>query len=164
MCAQNGAEYAILGIMSEKKGQRGFTLIEMLVVVAVIGLLSSVLLTVLGPAKEKAKDSRIIQEMNQVRSLAETMYNGTYTSLETLPSPVIRNPNLKSLADDISAQGGQLVILKPPAPAKTYVAYSRLNVTVGDPASPVVQYYCVDSNGKAVFTTTEPTNGISCPQ
>lgn len=143
--------------------KEGFTLIEMLVVVAVIGLLSSVLLTALGPAKNKAKDSRIIQEMNQVRSLAETMYTGTYTALETLPSPAIQNPDLKSLADDIEAQGGELHIIKGPVPSTTYVAYSRLNIVVGDPALPQVQFYCIDSSGRSGFTTTEPTNGVKCP-
>ncbi len=143
--------------------KEGFTLIEMLVVVAVIGLLSSVLLTALGPAKDKAKDSRIIQEMNQVRSLAETMYNGTYTSLETLPSPSVQNENLRDLSEDITAQGGELHIIKSPVPSTTYVAYSRLNITVGDPAVPQVQFYCIDSSGRSGFTTTEPTNGVKCP-
>lgn len=98
------------------KSQKGFTLIEMLVVVAVIGLLSSVVLTALGPAKDKAKDSRIIQEVNQVRSLAETMYNGTYNTLPQLPSVIeINNQNLKELADDITLQGepSQLLIRRP---------------------------------------------------
>ncbi len=135
----------------------------MLVVVAVIGLLSSVLLTALGPAKDKAKDSRIIQEMNQVRSLAETIYNGTYASLQNLPSPSISDQDLKSLSDDITAQGGELHIIKAPAPSTTYVAYSRLNITVGNPNVPQVQFYCIDSGGRSGFTATEPTNGVKCP-
>ncbi len=149
--------------MEDMKNNKAFTLIEMLVVVAVIGLLSSVLLTALGPAKDRAKDSRIIQEINQVRSLAETMYNGTYATLETLPSPSIQNPNLKSLADDITAQGGELNIIKGPAPSTTYVAYSRLNITAGNPSVPQVQFYCTDSGGRSGFTITEPSNGVKCP-
>lgn len=135
----------------------------MLVVVAVIGLLSSVLLTALGPAKDRAKDSRIEQEVNQVRSLAETMYNGTYSALETLPSTDIKNQNLKVLADDIAAQGGELAIIKWGTPPTKYVAYSKLNLTAGDPSAPQTQYYCVDSSGRAGITTTEPSNGSQCP-
>ena len=82
----------------------GFTLIEMLVVVAIIGLLSSVILTALGPARDKAKDTRIISDINQVRSIAETLYTGNYDALESLPSTNIRNQNLKLLSDDIISQ------------------------------------------------------------
>ena len=134
----------------------------MLVVVAVIGLLSSVLLTALGPAKDKAKDSRIEQEVNQVRSLAETMYNGMYSALETLPATTIQNADLKALSDDITTQGGGLTILKANPPT-TYVAYSKLNITTGDSSNPQTQYYCVDSVGHAIVTTTEPSSGLQCP-
>src|SRR3989338_4225127 len=101
----------------------GFTLIEMLVVVAVIGILSSVLLNALGPAKDKAKDSRIMQEVNQVRSLAETLYDG------------------------VALQGGELAIRKS-TPALNYVAYSRLNSQPGTSEVPLTNYYCVDSLGR----------------
>ncbi len=141
---------------------KGFTLIEMLVVVAVIGLLSSVILTALGPAKDKAKDSRITQEVNQVRSLAETMYNGNYRTLPQLPSVIeIGNQNLKELADDITLQGGALTIINP-APYKAYSAYSKLNTILGDSSNPTIQYYCIDSVGHSVTTTVEPST-FTCP-
>lgn len=131
----------------------GFTLIEMLVVVAVIGLLSSVILTALGPAKDKAKDSRIIQEVNQVRSLAETFYTGNYDALELLPSNNIQNQNLQELSADITLQGGALTIIKfKPAPAKAYATFSSLNSKLGSSDNPQTQYYCVDSVGHSVTT------------
>lgn len=137
----------------------GFTLIEMLVVVAVIGLLSSVILTALGPARDKAKDSRIIQEVNQVRSIAETLYNGNYDALET---ENFRNENLKVLADDILAQGGALVINKSsPTLAKTYAAFSNLNIKTGDPQNPTIQYYCIDSAGHSLLLNA-PAVGPVC--
>ncbi len=142
---------------------KGFTLIEMLVVVAVIGLLSSVILTALGPAKDKAKDSRIIQEVNQVRSLAETFYNGNYDILPNLPSITdIQDQNLKSLSDDITLQGGMLSIIKSPAPAKAYATFSSLNSKLGTSDNPQIQYYCVDSVGHSVTTLIEPSS-YTCP-
>lgn len=149
--------------MRGSKNSTGFTLIEMLVVVAVIGLLSSVILTALGPAKDKAKDTRIIQEVNQVRSIAETLYNGNYGALESLPSDNIQNPDLKALSDDITLQGGALSVIKSqPAPAKIYSAYSSLNIKGGDPNNPQTQYYCIDSAGHSVTTLEEPTGPV-CP-
>ena len=148
--------------MNNTSTKGGFTLIEMLVVVAVIGLLSSVILTALGPAKDKAKDSRIIQEVNQVRSLAETMYDGNYRVLPQLPSVIeIGNQSLKELADDITLQGGALTIINP-APFKTYSAYSKLNTATGDSSNPATQYYCIDSVGHSVITTIEPS-APTCP-
>ncbi len=140
-----------------KNSKGGFTLIEMLVVVAIIGLLSSVILTALGPAKNKAKDARIMQEVNQVRSLAETMYNGTYAGLQELPAQTIADPNLSQLATDITSEGGALNIIKS-SDERTYLAFSQLNTTVTDPTTQtqVTQYYCVDSSGHADFLITEP--------
>jgi prepilin-type N-terminal cleavage/methylation domain-containing protein len=145
------------------KQNRGFTLIEMLVVVGIIGILSSVLLTALGPAREKAKDSRIIQQVNQVRALAETMYNGTYDALPELPTiGDIADSNLKSLADDITLQGGDLVVVKNSQKGSTaYIMYSKLNQKVGEDPDLLVQYYCLESGGKSAFVTEEPT-GMSC--
>ncbi|MGC9611240.1 MAG: type II secretion system protein [Minisyncoccia bacterium] len=146
------------------KNNTGFTLIEMLVVVAIIGLLSSVILTALGPAKDKAKDTRIISDVNQVRSIAETLYaNSNYDALELLPSNNIQNQNLKGLSDDVAAQGGVLTTIKSqPAPAKNYLVYSSLNVKTGDSNNPITQYYCVDSAGHSVTTENEPSGSV-CP-
>lgn len=135
----------------------------MLVVVAIIGLLSSVILTALGPARDKAKDSRIIQEMNQVRAIAETLYNGNnYDALET---ENFSNENLKALADDITAQlpvgaVGLTIIKSSPTLAKTYAAYSSLNVKAGDAQNPIVQYYCIDSAGHSLVLNNPPVGPV----
>jgi len=141
---------------SLKFNKNGFTLIEMLVVIAVIGLLSSVLLNALGPAKDKAKDSRIIQEINQIRSLAETMYNGTYASLPELPADTIADPNLNQLVNDIRGEGGEVNIVKS-SDNRSYIVYSPLNTKIPDAFGVYnVQYYCLDSSGQAKFLTKEP--------
>ena len=153
--------------MNRTPNRLGFTLIEMLVVVGIIGVLSSVLLTALGPARDKAKDSRIIQQVNQVRALAETYYNGTYDQLQSIdPDMVgeIEDPNLKALADDIALQGGGLVIVKnAPVHSTAYIMWSRLNQTVGVEPDLQPQYYCLESGGKSAFVTEEP-EGMTCSQ
>lgn len=51
-----------------KRG-RGFTLIELLVVISIIGLLSSVVLSSLTSARNRAKDARLMQEARQIATL-----------------------------------------------------------------------------------------------
>ena len=58
----------------------GFTLIELLVVVAIIGILSSVILASLNSARTKARDTRRIADLRQIRTALELFYdaNGYY--------------------------------------------------------------------------------------
>jgi len=150
-------------VLDHKK--QGFTLIEMLVVVGIIGILSSVLLTALGPARDKAKDSRIIQQMNQIRSLAETVYDGDYDGIEELPAiGSIANDNLRALVDDISLQGGGVFLYKSSAKgASSYILFSHLNQKLEQEGSLVDQYYCLESGGRSAILQAEPA-GMKCTE
>ena len=145
------------------KSKQGFTLIEMLVVVGIIGILSSVLLTALGPARDKAKDSRIIQQMNQLRSLAETIYDGDYDGIEELPSVgSIQNDNIRSLVDDIYLQGGEVYLYKSSSKgADSYIMFSKLNQKIEEEGFLITQYYCLESGGKSGILRSEPA-GMKC--
>jgi len=53
---------------------KGFTLIELLIVIAIIGVLSSIIITSLNNARSKAKDAKIKSTMQQMRNQAELFY------------------------------------------------------------------------------------------
>ena len=53
----------------------GFTLIELLVVVAIIGILSSVVLSSLNTARAKARDARRIADFKEIRTALELFYD-----------------------------------------------------------------------------------------
>jgi len=143
-------------LIQKVRWAKGFTLIEMLIVVGIIGVLSSILLNVFNPAREKTKDARIVQEINGIRSLAETLYGGKYSSLPEFPDENVNNENLLALINDINNLGGDVRIIKSPD-ERTYIVYSRLNSkVVGENGVEIVQFYCLDSGGKAVFLTNEP--------
>ncbi len=55
--------------------KRGFTLIELLVVISIIGLLSSLVLAGVNSARIKARDSKRIHDLNQIRIAIDLYYD-----------------------------------------------------------------------------------------
>jgi len=141
-------------IFINMKSNKGFTLIEMLVVVAIIGILSAAVLVALGPSRDKAKDARITSAIQQARAIAETLYNPAsatpYADFTTGQTSVIR------LVTEVTSQGGTLAVS---VSGTNYRVSSPLLTKTGSGAT---QYYCVDSTGTAKITTTAPS-GSACP-
>lgn len=113
--------------------RKGFTLVEMLVVIAVIGIISTVALTALGPSRDKAKDSRVISGLNQIRAIAETVYDGDYADVTLMQTEIARSNS------DIKLNNGNIdITIQKDANNTAYAASSPL-LSGG--------FYCVDSNG-----------------
>ncbi|MBI3046370.1 MAG: type II secretion system protein [Candidatus Harrisonbacteria bacterium] len=68
--------------------KKGFTLIETLVVVSIIGLLSSVFLVGLGGFRSRGRDARRIADLRQVQNALELYYskNSAYPALSCTSS------------------------------------------------------------------------------
>jgi prepilin-type N-terminal cleavage/methylation domain-containing protein len=54
--------------------RRGFTLIELLVVIAIIGILSATVMVSLNVARMKARDTRRVQDLTQIRTALELYF------------------------------------------------------------------------------------------
>ncbi|MDP3988752.1 MAG: type II secretion system protein [bacterium] len=55
---------------------KGFTLIELLVVVAIIGILSTIVITNLSSSRDGANDAVVKANLSSIRNQAEVYYNG----------------------------------------------------------------------------------------
>lgn len=62
------------------KNKKGFTLVELLVVVAIIGILAAISVVALNTARARARDSRRVADVRQIQTALELYYNdmGTY--------------------------------------------------------------------------------------
>ncbi len=57
-----------------RKNEKGFTLVELLVVIAIIGVLATLVLLQLGTARARARDTKRITDINQIRTAVEQYY------------------------------------------------------------------------------------------
>lgn len=69
------------------KKNKAFTLIELLIVIAIVALLSSIIFSFVGEARAEARDNKKIQESNQVRNAIALYVSKNYES------PIGTNPD-----------------------------------------------------------------------
>jgi prepilin-type N-terminal cleavage/methylation domain-containing protein len=55
--------------------KKGFTLIEILIVVAIIAILASIVLVGLGPAQQSGRDARRLADLHGIQNALELYYN-----------------------------------------------------------------------------------------
>lgn len=55
--------------------KKGFTLVELLVVISIIGVLSAILMVNFVGTRERARDSQKIQDLNSIRNALRLYYN-----------------------------------------------------------------------------------------
>jgi len=119
---------------------KGFTLTELLMVIAIIGILAGITLVALGPARKQAKEARVISDLYQLQNLAENIYldEGDYSKVHCLSSEIAA---LCDDVDDIIGQANSLRI-NSQSPYGKYCAYVEPNL-------PSSEAFCVDSSGFA---------------
>ncbi len=131
-----------------RTNNKGFTLIEMLVVIAMIGLLSAVVLVALGPSRNKAKDTRIISDINQIRSVMETRYSPTSNTYVITAvndcAGTSGSTDIDTALKDISTNNGSECKINLTATSNGY-AVSAKTASGGS--------YCADSSGKVASST-----------
>ncbi len=61
------------------KNKKGFTLVEALAVIAIIGFLASIIIVRVGAAKQQGQDTAVAAGLREARNAAEMYFNELYT-------------------------------------------------------------------------------------
>jgi type II secretory pathway pseudopilin PulG len=114
----------------------------LLVVIAIIGVLSSVVLASLNSARSKGSDAAIQSDLQTVRTQAEIYYltagSNAYTNMCTADTTIAR---AVTAAENVNGSGG----VKCQALGNAFLVAADLVGTSGS-------YYCLDSVGAAKVT------------
>lgn len=65
--------------MKKNGTKKGFTLVELLVVISIIGILTTLLMVNFVGTREKANDSKKVQDLNSVKNALRMYYNDNQT-------------------------------------------------------------------------------------
>ncbi len=115
---------------------KGFTLLELIIVVAIIGTLVTFILVSFNRARERTRDARVVSAIGQLRPLAET-YNsitGDYSSMNT------ENIEVERVAENISTYSSLVIFNGIYNGERRYCAYAQV-------PSDETEAYCVDGPG-----------------
>jgi len=141
--------------MAKVKSQNGFTLVEILIVVAIIGLLTSIVLVGLGSFRTRGRDARRVSDLRETQNGLELYY----TKYQRYPA-VSGGDSWESLKSSlIGASIGVSTISNDPLyPDKTY----RYGVS-SDGQSYVIAATLEDSGNSALKDDPDGTiYGVDC--
>lgn len=77
-------------IIRKYRKSKGFTLVELLIVIIIIGILAGMMMLAAGAATDKAEATKIVSNMRNIKAAAVMAYadGGTWTGLITSPDTV----------------------------------------------------------------------------
>jgi general secretion pathway protein G len=114
-------------MISLKRKQTGFTIVELLIVIVVIGILAAIVITTFTGVQKKGRDADRKSDINSIYSQVEVYFaeNSRYPSLAELNLASFRTDNMQGLSDDAleDPSGGAGATLLGAAPAANSSTY-----------------------------------------
>ncbi len=115
-------------MISLKNKQKGFTIVELLIVIVVIGILAAIVIVTFTGVQKKARDSDRKSDVNAISGLLEVYFadKGQYPTLSNLNSANAavgdwRFDNMKDLKDAlITAPGGTAALVSGAGTTSSY--------------------------------------------
>lgn len=86
-------------ISLQKRANRGFTIVELLIVIVVIGILAALVVTTYNGIQQKARDTERKTDINALHGQIEAYQaqNGKYPTLANVNDATFRSNNMKGL-------------------------------------------------------------------
>jgi prepilin-type N-terminal cleavage/methylation domain-containing protein len=86
-------------MVSLKRKQQGFTIVELLIVIVVIGILAALVITTFTGIQQKARDTERTTDIKALQGQVEAYFaqKGNYPSLTDMNSTSFRTTNMKGL-------------------------------------------------------------------
>ena len=152
----------MVSLKTLKQQNKGFTIVELLIVIVVIGILALLVITTYAGIQQKARNTKRQTDISAIQTQLEAFYqtNGYYPNLTDMNSATFLAANLKSLdvtalVDPSNATGSKtLVSSATPSKQYGYVAFQADGTTTCDGASPADQ-------ACAKYTLYAPNEGSS---
>lgn len=142
---------------------RGFTLIELMVVVAIIGMVSSIVLSSIASARAKAGDASVKSNLkgltNSVGLYATSngnSYGATFTAAACPTSGSTMfyvDTSIRNTIARMKLDGGGVA----------RCASDGINYAVSAQLKTTTDHWCVDSSGASKQTSNESWTGVACP-
>lgn len=159
-------------MVSLKQRQSGFTIVELLIVIVIIGILATLVIVTFSGVQQKARDSERKTDINAIAGQLEAVYanKGAYPSLAQINDSAWRSSNefridTKAFADPKNASSSTLTVgvaTVPTTPTGTWTYYyypdNCGSAAAATDLTPACEGYKLYSNMEA---TSDPTKVYS---
>jgi prepilin-type N-terminal cleavage/methylation domain-containing protein len=109
--------------MIVQRKQQGFTIVELLIVIVVIGILAALVITTFTGIQQKARDTERLTDIKALHGQVEAYFaqNGRYPTLDNMNDSTWRSTNMKGLdAEALKDPKGAAQTLASAAAANVY--------------------------------------------
>lgn len=113
-------------MISLKRKQSGFTIVELLIVIVVIGILAAIVITTFTGVQKKGRDADRKSDIQAIDSQVEVYFaqNNKYPTLANLNDDTWRDANVKGLTDDAIHAPNSSTDLASSGTATSYYVYT----------------------------------------
>jgi len=131
--------------MSFKQNNKGFTIVELLIVIVVIGILAALVITTFTGIQQRARNTERQTDIKALHSQVEAYYaqNSRYPTLDDLNSTNFRSTNMKGLDGEAlkDPKGtAQTLVAAPAADAYSYAVTATGGGACDNSANDCVAY------------------------